>query len=71
MKGKHNKGKGKYVGKGQERYTNYTGGKNKNTTPYSKGKGRYQSRPYYVKGEKNPYHNSGSYGSCSSTYGRP
>eukprot|EP00971_Amphidinium_carterae_P338826 6476349-Amphidinium_carterae.1 len=39
--------------KGQERYTDvvdYTGGKKGSTTPYSKGKGKYQSRPYYVKG---------------------
>eukprot|EP00971_Amphidinium_carterae_P260782 5173520-Amphidinium_carterae.1 len=37
------------------------------TTLRGTGQGKYQSRPYYIKG-KNPYHNTGSYGSYN-TYG--
>eukprot|EP00971_Amphidinium_carterae_P348598 6490584-Amphidinium_carterae.3 len=77
FKGKYNKGKskGKYGKKGQNRYTDFTGGKQGSMAPYSKGEGRgkeYQSRPYNIKGKgKRPYCDAGTYRFYNNTYGRP
>eukprot|EP00971_Amphidinium_carterae_P306816 6097419-Amphidinium_carterae.3 len=69
MKGKCNKGKGKYGKEGQERYTDYTGGKKGSTTPYTgptaKEKGSTNHDPTTSKGRVHIYHNTGSYGSCN------
>eukprot|EP00971_Amphidinium_carterae_P006083 119802-Amphidinium_carterae.2 len=45
MKIKHNKGK-EYMARKAK-----IGEQKGSTTPYNKGKGKYQSRPYYVKGK--------------------
>eukprot|EP00971_Amphidinium_carterae_P245301 4871454-Amphidinium_carterae.1 len=57
--------------KEHENYTEYRG--KGHTNPHNKGtgKGNCQSRPYHAKGQgKNPYHNTGSYGSYNNTYRR-